>query len=251
MVKRIALAAVLVVLLAPIQARALDTSDLLAVVAMPLAVAAVSEVTDVPISELIDVVTLMNQADVPPAQFVEVVRYVPIALVADTDAQFVEFVRLRTVEGIRGDALVTSIEQQIRTYGVPEVELTVTAPRLDVFEATTIVPAIVQTRLADVRAHPHGGPPGQVKKQIGVQTGAEVVHGQRRNRVRVDDDRDRTVARRVVVSDDRGPKPGKVKVQHENKGHGNKGHGNKDHGNKDHGNKDHGNKGQGKGKGPK
>ena len=32
-----------------------------------------------------------------------------------------------------------------------------------------------------VRAHgnPHGGPPGQIKKQLGLQTGAEVVHGRR------------------------------------------------------------------------
>jgi len=29
------------------------------------------------------------------------------------------------------------------------------------------------------RAHPHGGPPGQLKKQFGLKTGAEVVHRER------------------------------------------------------------------------
>lgn len=175
MVKRIAVSAVLVLLLLPITARALDTSELLAVVAMPLAVAAVSEVANVPVSELVDVVTLMNQADVPPAEFVEVVRYVPIALISDDDAQFVDFVRTQTTQGVRGDALVTSIEQRIRTYGVPEVELTVAAPRMDVYDEATVVPRVVREH----HSHPHGGPPGQLKKVEGVQTGAEIVHRER------------------------------------------------------------------------
>src|SRR5215212_7134211 len=79
MLKRLAVASLLVTLL-PLRAAALETEDLLALVAMPLAVAAVSELTDVPENQLIDVVTLLNDAQVPPAQFVEVVRYAPVAL---------------------------------------------------------------------------------------------------------------------------------------------------------------------------
>jgi hypothetical protein len=33
-----------------------------------------------------------------------------------------------------------------------------------------------------MKEHPHGGPPGQLKKQLGLQTGAEVVHGEKRAR---------------------------------------------------------------------
>lgn len=172
-------------LLAPSQAQALENEELLSLVAMPLAVAAVSEMTDVPVNQLMDVVTLLNDAAVTPPQFIEVVRYVPVALVVeDNQPDFVEFIRLREREGLRGTALVTSIQEQIPVYGVPEMELAVTRPRtIDVAE-DTFLPAPVRTRLAEFRRnHPHGGPPGQLKKVAGVQTGAEIVHGDR------DDDR--------------------------------------------------------------
>jgi hypothetical protein len=237
-------AIIAVTLLVPGKVQALENEDLLALVAMPLAVAAVSEMTDIPTGELIDVVTLLNDAAVPPSQFIEVVRYVPVALVApDTEPDFVEFVRDRSEEGLRGTQLVTSIAQQLRVYGMPDVDLAVTRLRtMDVTE-DTFVPSPVRKRLAEVRtSHPHGGPPGQLKKAAGVQTGAEIVH-----RDRAADD-DEAVSRRVIArsvehrDDDRKVRPRKA-VAHDDHGHqGNgKGHG-KGHGNG-------GGHGKGKGKG--
>ncbi|HEX7705826.1 MAG TPA: hypothetical protein VF701_05130 [Thermoanaerobaculia bacterium] len=177
------LAAVLfvtVALLLPAQTNALETNELLALIAMPLAVAAVAETTDVPIRDLMDVVTLLNAGAVPPSQFVEVVRYVPVALVeTQTEPRFVDFLRTQTDDGLRGTALVTSIEERLRIYEMPGMTLALDRPgTIDVFGAE-FVPTIVRTRMAERRGHPHGGPPGQIKKQIGVQTGAEVVHGSR------------------------------------------------------------------------
>ena len=226
--KTLAVAVLTATLLAPTQAEALENEELLSLVAMPLAVAAVSEITDVPVNQLIDVVTLLNDAAVPPPQFIEVVRYVPVALVVEDDQpDFVEFVRLREQEGLRGTALVTSIEERIRIYGVPEVELAVTRPRtIDVVEET-FIPVPVRTRLAEVRrSHPHGGPPGQLKKEAGVQTGAEIVHrdrerGEKPRKWKVQShDRDRVANQSARNDDDRGRGKGK---DHDR---GNKGKGN-------------------------
>lgn len=176
--KRTLAAAILAVALMPARAQALENEDLLALVAMPLAVAAVAEVTDVPVNELIDVVTLMNDAQVPPAQFIEVVRYAPLTLVVETDnqPQFAEFVRLQFDNGLRGTALINSIEDHMQVYGVSGVDFDVVAPRIvDIDD--DFIPNIVTTRVAEAKAHPHGGPPGQLKKRRGVQTGAEIVHG--------------------------------------------------------------------------
>ena len=180
--KRLAVASLLAALL-PLGAAASDTADLLALAAMPLAVAAVSEMTDVPTSDLIDVVTLLNDAEVPPAQFVEVVRYAPVALVADANgSRFVDFVRTQEQSGVRGTQLVTVIEDRYRLIGVP-ADLDVVAPRVVEVDTVDFIPEIVRTRVAEVRAHPHGGPPGQLKKDLGVKTGAEIVHGSPRGRV--------------------------------------------------------------------
>jgi hypothetical protein len=210
--KTLAAATVAVALFLPVQANALDTNELLALVAMPLAVAAVSEITDVPASDLMDVVTLMNDANVPPVQFVEVVRYAPVALVVEQPVRtpFVEFVRTRYQQGIVGLPLVTEIEREITFYGVPDVELDVVASPTFVLDNPDFIPVGVRTRIAETRrSHPHGGPPGQLKKQLGLKTGAEVVHGDRRVATRVidrDDDGDRG-ERRVTN------KPAKVKVE--------------------------------------
>lgn len=200
--KTLAVAVLTATLLAPTRAEALENEELLSLVAMPLAVAAVSEITDVPVHQLIDVVTLLNDAAVTPPQFVEVIRYVPLALaIEDQEPHFVEFVRLREQEGLRGTALVTSIEERIRLY-VPEAELAVSRPRTIDVVAETFVPARVQTRLAEIRrGHPHGGPPGQLKKEAGVQTGAEIVH---RGRVAGGDDR-------------RGDRPRNVKAERDDR----------------------------------
>ncbi len=174
--------ALLLAALIPTQAQALDNEELLALVAMPLAVAAVSEVTDVPMNDLIDVVSLMNDALVPPAQFIEVVRYAPVALVVDTqEPRFPAFVQGQFDNGLRGTELVNSIENRFQIYGVEGVDLDVVAPRVIDIE-DNFVPQIVRTRIAERKAHPHGGPPGQVKKSLGVQTGAEVVHGTRKGK---------------------------------------------------------------------
>lgn len=253
-------AALLAAALIPGRAQALENEDLLALVAMPLAVAAVSEMTDVPMSDLVDVVTLMNDAAVPPAQFVEVVRYAPVALVAETEEpRFAEYVRVRYDEGLRGPALVNSIEERIQVYGVNGVDLDVTAPRVvDVDD--DFIPAVVRTRIAE-RSHPHGGPPGQLKKELGVQTGAEIVHGTKPGRrherdddravTRVVEDRreERVVTKRRETGDDHGHKreqleAGRGKRGHE-RGHG-AGHG---RGGGDHGGGHGGGKGKGKGKG--
>ena len=201
MLRPLAAAALAATLLAPTRAAALENEDLLSLVAMPLAVAAVSEITDVPTNQLMDVVTLLNDAAVPPQQFIEVVRYVPVALLAEVqpnEPTFVEYVRLREQQGLRGTALVTSIAERLTHYDLPELDLAVERSRtIDVVEGS-FIPPIVRTRIAERRNHPHGGPPGQLKKDRGLQTGAEVVHGARPNRGR-DDRKTDSVSERVVT----------------------------------------------------
>jgi hypothetical protein len=51
-----------------------------------------------------------------------------------------------------------------------------------VVDQNVIPPEVVQ-RVESVKQHPHGGPPGQLKKIVGVQTGAEIVHGQKPGKV--------------------------------------------------------------------
>jgi hypothetical protein len=170
-----------------------DTNDLLAFIAMPLAVAAVSEVSGIPLNDLSMLVSSLNAADVPPLQFIEVVRYAPVALVSDGDP-FVSFVQTQVNDGVTGMRLVQVIEDRLETYNVsPQV---VSVPVRVVEVNDNFLPSVVTTRIAERRDHPHGGPPGQVKKEIGVQTGAEVVHGRKPGRTRDTD-------RRVVVDERR------------------------------------------------
>jgi len=176
MLKRAVLIAALIAL--PMRASAFETDNLLALAMMPLAVAAASEVTNVPVSDLVDVVTLLNQANVPPAQFVEIVRYTPVLLVEDVTPSFDTVLRQQIANGIEGSALFPVIERQFVAYDLPPVDLD-TIPTVVPVVRETFIPDVVTTRVAEMRTrtHPHGGPPGQLKKQIGVQTGAEVVHG--------------------------------------------------------------------------
>jgi hypothetical protein len=208
-----------------------ETTNLLATIAMPLAVAAVADIAGVPQDQLTTLLAMLNNANVPPAQFVEVVRYVPVALI-DDGQPFVQYIQEQTSQGVTGSALVPLIEQRLRPY-YPSTQINVTAPAPMVV-TTEFIPPVVVRRVAEVRAHPHGGPPGQIKKQLGLQTGAEVVHG---GKVRVKDKgrgRDRQV---VVVQQPPVAAPQVVVVQQQpGKGHGNAG-------------KEHGNgKGNGKGK---
>src|SRR5712691_9214486 len=138
------LALLLALALIPAQAWAFSNSDLLATIAMPLAVAAVSNVSGVQQSPLADLVTALNQANVPPTQFVEVIRYVPVALVDQNGQPFIAFVREQTQQGITGDALVNAIVDRMRTnYNVtPVLELN-GEPTTIVLQDNFIPPAVV------------------------------------------------------------------------------------------------------------
>lgn len=174
--KRIALIAVLLVAL---PCSASDFSELLGLVAMPLAVAAVSEVTGVPVDDLSHLVATLNRASVPPTQVVQVIRYAPVALVVESEQPFLQFVDAEVDRGIIGTQLVTSIDQRLRTYDLQPNLVALREPATTLVVTGDYIPPLVRTRAAKKRDHPHGGPPGQIKKRIGVQTGAEVVHGTR------------------------------------------------------------------------
>jgi hypothetical protein len=169
-----------------------DAGDLLALVAMPLAVNAVSNITGISTAELSNFMATMNLAGVRPVQIVEVLRYVPVALVDDSGPQFVQFVRSEYDDGLRTDALVDVVAQRLRTY---DVSPQLTAPPRVIVVDEGFVPAVVTRRVAERRKHPHGGPPGQLKKELGVRTGAEVVHGAARTR---DVKREREVKREKI-----------------------------------------------------
>src|SRR2546428_4661123 len=108
--KKIAISLMLF-LLVPVAAFAFNTDDLLATIAMPLAVDAVANVNGVPQSRLVDLVTALNQANVPPTQFVEVIRYTPPALIVQNNQQpdLLQFVRDQVAQGNTGSALVNAI----------------------------------------------------------------------------------------------------------------------------------------------
>jgi len=208
-------------------------NSLLSLVAMPVAVAAVAELAGIPQQQLIDVVTQLNYANVPPQQFVEVVRYVPVALVnTDTSPQFVQYVTTQVNSGVTGPALATVVADRLRTFGAREINVIAPQPQ------PVFVPQPAPVRV--VRAHPHGGPPGQLKKVYGYQTGAEVVHrGHPKKTV---------VVPPPMISSTPQPQPMPVQMK-PGKGHGGGGN---PHGGPPGQNKGHGNgngKGHGKGKG--
>lgn len=205
----------------------LGSNDLLALVAMPLAVSAIADIAGVPAGELANLVAMLNNANVAPARVVEVLRYAPVALAGD-GGRFVQFVRTEFNQGTTGDALVTVIADRLRDYDVnPQIG---TAPSRVVFVDEQFVPPVVISRMAERRSHPHGGPPGQLKKEIGVQTGAEVVHGAarkpRREKVQRAERRERpTVVReRPRVVQDRNEQRGRggpeIRVKPDNRGEG-------------------------------
>lgn len=157
--------------------------DPLALVAMPLAVAAVSDLAGIPTNDLFSFIIALNRAAVPAPQFIEVVRYSPIAFL-EPDRRFVTYVIDDVDRGIVGNALVRSIAGRYQVYGVPELD--VVAPRRRVVvQRDEFFPPIVEQRYERVQPrdtwdrgrHPHGGPPGQLKRELGLQTGAAVVHG--------------------------------------------------------------------------
>lgn len=165
-------------------------------VAMPLAVAAVAELTNVPMPDLISLVSALNGASVAPVQFVEIVRYSPVVLLDDVRRPaFINYVTT-DIRDLRRDAYALALAQQLRTYGADDLDIVRVAEPVYVTDRSYF-PAVV-------RDHPHGGPPGQIKKDLGLQTGAEVVHGTRPGR-RSDDLPGRVLGRTVDRDrDDRG-----------------------------------------------
>lgn len=172
-----------------------EPPDLEGLIQMPLAVAEIAEIDGLPLDPLGDVLQTMNAAAVPPAEFIDVLRYVPVALVEASDRDFVRFVSSRQQDGLRGVEFLNAVRTELRTYDIPD--LVVTAPRI-VQVNDDYVPEAVVRRVA--RRHPHGGPPGQLKKIAGLQTGAEIVHGRAAD-VRSD-------------RDDRARKPAKAEKPH-------------------------------------
>src|SRR5437588_311221 len=167
MVMRKAALLLTLLLLIPAHASALNTNDLLSLIAMPLAVDALSDVTGIPQDQLASLLGTLNQANVPPAQFVDTLRYVPVALVEQPD--FVPYVQTQVSNGVTGPALVTAIDQRLPQY-------TPAPAASNIVVTQDYVPPAVRTRVAEWHAHPHGGPPGQLKKIEGFQTGAAIVH---------------------------------------------------------------------------
>lgn len=198
--------------------------DPLAVVAMPLAVAAVADAIDVPRTDLMQFVASLNQAMVPAPQFVEVVRYSPVVLAdPSVSPQFVQFVTTEVDRGVVGTPLAFAIANRLQTVDRVDVDL-VRPQRVLVTDQDVILPPVVT---ALPRAHPHGGPPGQLKKELGLQTGAEVVHGtmpSARARVRTErvigrtvNARPRVVERRVVERRHAAPKIRTVKPREQHR----------------------------------
>ena len=254
--------------------------DPLALIAMPLAVAAVSEMTDVPRNDLISLIAALNGARVPAPQFVEVVRYSPVVLVDPYERpQFLSFVTTEIDRGVIGSPLAFALAGRLRDAGVNEIDIL--RPPTVIVDRDVIIPPVVVSRVASIRAHPHGGPPGQLKKELGLQTGAEVVHGTKPSRtartrsVRIDDNDRPARAPKVRKSKGssgggsvtRAPKvrksnsgTGNVTVRPKKvaapsgsavrqQGGGNKGGGNANRGNSGGGGKGNSGKGKGKGKG--
>lgn len=250
----IAASAVSLALASP--AMALDTTHAVTLVEMPVAVTRVAEVQTVEQALFGELLDLLFDVELPPAEFIDIVRYAPVLLVEDRnpDQNLIELIQLRQAQGLEGAALAQLVRQDLRTWGIPiESEIRVVdLPRVTTAE---FFPQIVVDRIGYDNVHPHGGPPGQVKKRLGLQTGAEVVHGthpgrsEGRNVPRTVVDRDRDDARneppprRADVRDERGPgNSGNVDKGNPNKGNANKGNPNKGNANK-------GNSNKGKGKG--
>ncbi|MEA2338462.1 MAG: hypothetical protein QOE82_2469 [Thermoanaerobaculia bacterium] len=145
-----------------------NSNDLLSLIAMPLAVAAIADIAGVPQDQLLSLLSTLNQGNVPPGQFVQTLRYVPVALVEQPD--FVPYLQTQVSNGVTGPALVTVIDQRLPEFAPAPAASTIVVTQ-------DYVPPVVRTRVAEWHAHPRGGPPGQLKK-LGFQTGAQVVHVQ-------------------------------------------------------------------------
>ncbi|HEV2720886.1 MAG TPA: hypothetical protein VG323_12770 [Thermoanaerobaculia bacterium] len=118
--KKLLILSIFLAVIAPKTAHALVTNDeILSYTAMPLAVSNVCDVRGVQTDEVGDLVTYMDRANVPPDQFINVFRYVPVALVLNSGRQpdFVQWVGNEVDQGVVGDQLVLAMEQRLTTYG--------------------------------------------------------------------------------------------------------------------------------------
>ena len=157
-------------------------TDPLSLIGLPLAVAAVSDISGVPQDQLASLVATLNNANVAPVQEIQIIRYAPVALVSDNGLPFVQYVQQQTSQGVTGSALVPIVVQQLQTYYPAQTPIVVNTPapvpQRVVVERDFTPPPVVVSRVQEIQRNPHGGPPGQLKKELGLKTGAEVVHGQ-------------------------------------------------------------------------
>lgn len=162
-------------------AAALEQQYAVSLVEMPVAVARVAEVPTVEQILLNELLEELFDAELPPADFIDIVRYAPVMLVEDRDPELnlIELVRTREADGLAGLALAQALRQDLRTWGIPITpQVQLVEVRSDEFFPDIVVDRIGYDRLRYDSSHPHGGPPGQIKKELGLQTGAEVVHGE-------------------------------------------------------------------------
>jgi hypothetical protein len=132
--------------------------DTLSAIALPLAVAAVANVSGVSQNELANLVATLNNANVPAPQVIHILRYVPVALVADNGPQFVGFVQQQTNQGVTGPALVPVVVQQLQTY-YPAQQPVVIEPRPQprpIVINQDFVPVVVANRTEELRVRPRG-----------------------------------------------------------------------------------------------
>jgi hypothetical protein len=191
------LAAALVLLFLAVPAFALDQdAEIVALVEMPVATARVVEVEAVPAVEVGNVVTVLNDLDIEPLDFLNVMRFVPLAdvrafllelpqydmpreelvevvryvptvidqriMLVDDDPDVLfdmdDYMNIRRQEGLRGTALAAAIHEALRARGVPA------GPKTFVVHPVrgTYIPTVVTAYVDRVR----GGwiPPGQAKK---------------------------------------------------------------------------------------
>ena len=138
---------VLLLFICALPAQALNTKEFLSLIAMPLAVAAVSDLAGVPQDQFGDVISTLNQANVPPAQFVDTIRYIPAALVAQPVAEEPTFTQWLDSQTVTGPALVTTIDNRLAsTYGVTPVVRTNEVVYVD----DNYIPPVVVTRLQPI-----------------------------------------------------------------------------------------------------
>lgn len=153
---------------------AIQTEEVLDLIAMPLAVAAVSEISGVPQAGLVTLVESLNGVSAQPVEIIEIVRYSPVFLADPVrEPRLITSITNEVERGISREELVALLRQEIRGAGIDPVPV---YDRSELIRGS-LVPEGVTTPRSDERPHPHGGPPGQLKKDLGLQTGAEIVHG--------------------------------------------------------------------------